>query len=108
MSALHLDRELYRRRLGDPTTWSGDWAAPSTEPGDQFRTGNYLSGDRQAEVRARTLALAPMIVGLAIRGHRSSTIAAVVAVSRESVDRRLRPLGFKNAPGQVGRPARAL
>ena len=98
------DGSVFRERLGDPATWSGNWTEPSPEPGDLFRTGNYLAGDKQAEVRARNLALEPMMIGLAIRGHRSGFIAAVMCVSRETVDRRLRPLGLKNAPGRVGRP----
>lgn len=94
-AALHLDRSIYRDRLGDPSTWTGDWRRP----------GNYLVGDQQEAVRARMGQHHAMLLGMAIRGHRSKTIAAVFCVSRESVDRRLRPLGFRNAPGQVGRPA---
>lgn len=95
---------VFRNRLGDPATWTGDWSEPSSESGDRFRTGNYLAGDKQAKVHARIQALEPMMIGMAIRGHRSGFIAAVMCVSRETVDRRLRPLGMKNIHGKLGRP----
>lgn len=92
---VNLDRSIYLNRLGDPSDWSGDWRRP----------GNYLHGEQQIEVQERLRTHHQMVVGMAIRGIQSSVIAAVFGVSRETVDRRLRPLGLKNAPGNVGRPA---
>jgi len=90
-----LDRSIYFQRLGDPATWTGDWR----------RHGNYLDKARQEVIASRMRNHEAMIVGMAVRRVPSSAIAAVMCVSREAVDRRLRPLGLKNAPGQVGRPA---
>jgi hypothetical protein len=90
------DRSIYREKYGDPRDWEGDFRA---------KVGRY-HGIRQAAVSALLEGQAEFIVALAVRGFRSNEIAALFGVSRESVDRRLRPLGLKNPPGQVGRPAR--
>jgi hypothetical protein len=100
---LTLDRSLYRDRLGDPSSWAGDWSKPSPEEGDRFRAGHYPTGDEATRVRERMTGLESLIIGMAIRRHKSAFIAAVLCVSRESVDRRLRPLGLRNAPGRLGR-----
>ena len=92
-----LDRTCYRERFGDPATWSGDWRRP----------GRYLAGGQQQDVQEKLEVNKSMVIGMAIRGRQSSVIAAVLGVSRESVDRRLRPLGLKNLPGHVGRPPTA-
>lgn len=105
MLKLDADRSLYRNRLGDPATWTGDWNEPSGDPGDQFRTGRYLHGEQQSVIAHRLQANERMLIGLAIRHTPSKVIAAVLCVSREAVDRRLRPLGLKKAPGEgPGRP----
>ncbi len=93
-----IDRSDYLARLGNPSTWTGDWRRP----------GNYLVKERQRVVHARLREGEPTMLGMAIRGHGSQVIAAVFCVSRESIDSRLRPHGLKNAPGQVGRPARRV
>jgi hypothetical protein len=89
-----LDRSVYRERWGNPEEWAGDWRRP----------GQYLRGEQQTTVHARLQEHYRLLVGMALRGRKSATIAAVFTVSRESIDRRLRPLGLKNPPGQVGRP----
>lgn len=88
------DRSIYRERLGDPSAWTGDWRRP----------GKYLSKEQQHATQARMRTHHRMLIGMAIRGAKSSVIAAILSVSREAVDRRLRPLGLKNAPGHFGRP----
>lgn len=91
------DRSPYLARLGDPSTWTGDWR----------RRGHYLKGEQQKAASERMTELNAMIVGMAVRrALGSQALAAVLGVSRESVDRRLRPLGLKNPPGQVGKPPR--
>jgi len=44
------------------------------------------------------------IVAQALRGMPSTWIGAALGVSREAIDRRLRPLGLKNPHGVKGRP----
>lgn len=92
---IQIDRSIYREKYGDPSTWFSDCSA---------RPGDY---DRGAEKAARLTQNEALIIGMAIRNTPSKLIAAVFCVSRESVDRRLRPLGFKNQPGCVGRPRRS-
>lgn len=89
-----LDRTSYQQRYGDPSSWKGDWR----------RHGRYLGGTQQQDVHERLETNKLMVIGMAIRGRQSSIIAAILGVSRESVDRRLRPLGLKGLPGHVGRP----
>lgn len=93
---MRTEATCYVERWGDPTKWDGDWR----------RSGNYLTKKQQAMASARLETHRRMLVGMAIRGATSRGIAAVFSVSRESVDRRLRPLGLKGQPGQVGRPVR--
>ena len=91
------DRSIFLKRMGNPKDWSGDWR----------RTGCYLNGNAQVIVQQRLSSHQMMIVGMAVRQVPSKLVAAVMGVSRESIDRRLRPLGLKNEAGQVGRPPRA-
>lgn len=91
------DRSAYQAKYGNPAEWVGDFRA---------RPGRY-HGPRQPEVSALLERHRALIVGLTVRGRSSKEIAAVVGVSREAVLRRLRPLGLKNAPGQVGRPPKS-
>jgi hypothetical protein len=65
---------------------------------------NYHYGDEQNRI-AESLAINyDYIVVLALRGFPSKAISAGMGVSREAIDRRLRPLGFKNPPGKRGAP----
>ena len=88
------DRDVYVKRWGHPSSWTGDWS----------RKGRYLRANEQPEILARLTAYTQFIQGLSARSMPSQTIAAIMGVSREAVDRRLRPEGFKNRPGQVGAP----
>jgi hypothetical protein len=89
-----LDRDVYLKRWGHPSSWTGDWS----------RKGRYLRKFDQPNIQARLTANEQAIIGLAVRQVPSKSIAEAMGVSRESIDRRLRPLGLKNAPGQVGPP----
>lgn len=86
--------------MGNPTDWHGDWRRP----------GRYLTGDEQNAAHARLIAHERMLVGMAVRQVlQSKQLAAIMGVSREAIDRRLRPLGLKNPAGKVGRaPAQKL
>lgn len=89
-----LDRDIYLQRWGHPSSWTGDWS----------RKGRYLRKFDQPNIQARLTTNEPTIIGMAVRGVSSQLIAAAMGVSRESIDRRLRPMGLKNPPGQVGAP----
>lgn len=95
-SAFAQGREIYLERMGDPRTWTGDWR--------KCPNGRYLKGEAQRQVNEQLQLHHRLIVALSIRQMPSKVIGAVFGVSREAVDRRLRPLGLKNPPGQVGRP----
>lgn len=89
-----LDRDVYVQKWGHPSSWSGDWS----------RKGRYLRKDEQPNIHDRLTAHKQYILGMAARMIPSQVIAAIMGVSRESIDRRLRPEGFKNPPGHVGPP----
>ncbi|HEX2099115.1 MAG TPA: hypothetical protein VHF69_00545 [Candidatus Synoicihabitans sp.] len=89
-------RNEYVERFGDPSTWSGDWR--------RCPNGRYLRDRQQAQVSAQLRTHEQLIIALAIRQVPSRQIGALFGVSRESIDRRLRPHALKNEPGQVGRP----
>ena len=91
-----LDRDIYLQRWGHPSSWTGDWS----------RKGRYLRKFDQPNIQARLTANEPTILGMSVRQVPSQLIAAAMGVSRESVDRRLRPAGLKNPPGQVGAPSK--
>jgi hypothetical protein len=84
MSVIALDRGIYLERLGDPSTWSGDWR----------RSGKYLSKEQQTETRSRLAQNEALMVGMMVRRQPSTVIAAVLLVSREAIDSRRRPLGL--------------
>jgi hypothetical protein len=65
---------------------------------------HYLYADEQKRVFLQMSLNFDVIVAMALRGNPSKLIAAGFGVSREAIDRRLRPLGFKNPPGVRGRP----
>lgn len=67
--------------------------------------GRYLYGPDQRIVSSQLEANYDTLVAMAIRGTGSKVIAAGFGVSREAIDRRLRPLGLKNKPGVRGRPS---
>lgn len=90
------DRTAYLLRMGDPQTWTDSW----------HHDGRYLKGEQQRAVNERMQEHQAVIVGMALRRVPSKMIAAAMGVSRESIDRRLRPLGLKNEPGKVGAPLR--
>lgn len=87
-----LDREIYRQRWGDPSTWFSDCSA---------RPGRYLRGQGSQEaVSCRLQARSGLLVGMAIRRVPATVIAACLGVSREAVVKRLRPLGLNAKPGR--------
>ncbi len=100
------DGTIFLKRMGDPSSWTGDWTKQG--PGEErlFREGHYPTGEKATEVRVRMQSHQRFVVGMAVRGLKSKVIAAVLGVSREAVDQRLRPLGLKNRPGQYGRPVK--
>lgn len=81
-------------------------AAAMAMPFD-FRSGNYHFDEEQKLVFAYMNANEFTIVAMALRGVPSKLIAAGFGVSREAIDKRLRPLGLKNAPSVHGRPPKA-
>lgn len=84
MSAIDLDRGIYLERLGDPSKWSGDWR----------RSGKYLTKEEQTETRSRLAQNETLMMGMMVRRMPSTIIAAVLLVSRETIDSRRRPLGL--------------
>lgn len=91
----------------------------SWRPNDQLRAAlesnlpspapaSVRYGDEQRVFQAAMLAIHPFIVAAALRGLPSKVIAASFGVSREAVDRQLRPLGLKNPPGVRGRPRQVV
>lgn len=86
------DRSTFLDHFGDPSTWEGDWR----------RRGRYLVGVQQVRTHQALEENHRLIIALAIKQQPSRMIAAVMGVSRESIDRRLRPAGFKNRPGVMG------
>lgn len=86
-----LDRDIYRERLGDPNEWTGDWRRP----------GKYLCGEQQGAVQARMQQHRLMLIGMSIRKQPSGLIAAILCVSRETVDTRRRELGLSIPRGRI-------
>ena len=82
----------------DPGTWTGDWS-------DDARKGNYLKRREQVETHERLNRNIGLIVAMAIRGVSTPKIGAVLGVSCESIQKRLRPQGLGN-DGRVGAPVR--
>lgn len=92
----------------------GSWR-PNTQLGSALTAGpaaathhNYLYDEEQKQVVQHLAQNYDMIVVQALRGLPSMMIAAAHGVSREAIDRRLRPLGLKNPPGVRGRPKSIL
>ena len=84
---------------------------PNTELATALRTHvepppehHYLYADEQKRVVEQLAMNYSFIVAMALRGKPSKVIAATFGVSREAIDRKLRPLGLKNPPGVRGRP----
>jgi hypothetical protein len=72
--------------------------------GDLSASGHYpYAEDRQRIVQSMAVNY-DFIIAQAVRGVPSKLIAAGHGVSREAIDKRLRPLGLKNPPGVRGRP----
>lgn len=67
---------------------------------------HYPEGEAHKLRREQMAANFDLIVGMTLRGQPTFVIAAGLGVSRETIDGRLRPLGFKNPPGVRGRPAK--
>lgn len=63
----------------------------------------YLTGD-QRRVHFAMATNYDVIVAMSLRGNPTGLIAAGFGVTREAIDKRLRPLGLKNPPGVRGRP----
>ena len=93
-SAIARGRDTFAARMGDPTTWTGDWR--------KCPEGNYLKGEEQKKVVAALAQHELMMVGMALRRIPSGTIGALVGVSREAVSKRLRGFGLNT---KRGRPA---
>lgn len=67
-------------------------------------TTPYRYGEEHRLFKATMVANYPFIIAMALRGNPTRVIAAGYGVSREAIDRKLRPLGMKNPPGVRGRP----
>jgi hypothetical protein len=67
-------------------------------------SARYLYDEDYKRTVAALAENADLIIAHAIRGTPSRVIAAIFGVSREAIDRRLRPIGLKNPPGVRGRP----
>jgi hypothetical protein len=63
---------------------------------------HYHLEDEQQRLAAQLNLNYDLIVALALRGHACNAICAGFGVSRETIARRLRPLGFLNPPGVRG------
>lgn len=78
----------------DPATWTGDWR--------NCPEGGYLSGDQQRSLTQALEANQRMIVGMALRRNTIVGISAAMGVSRESIARRLRPMGLNRFADKCG------
>jgi hypothetical protein len=76
----------------------------TTEAPEPQQSARYLYDEDYKRTVAALHENADLIIAHAIRGTPSRVIAALFGVSREAIDRRLRPIGFKNPPGMRGRP----
>lgn len=81
-----------------------DALAASTPPPAPAHRYLYDEQNRAAMNGELLLVNYTTIVAMALRGIPSKVIACGFGVSREAIDKRLRPVGLKNPPGVRGRP----
>jgi hypothetical protein len=91
-SAIARGRDTFAERMGDPSTWTGDWR--------KCPEGNYLKGEEQKKVGAALAKHERMMVGMALRQIPSGTIGSFIGVSRETIGKRLRGFGLNTKRGR--------